>query len=272
VKRCLPYLIAYLSPLTYGFISASLAQAGEVKVAAAASLRDALDKLKPAIEKQFPGIRLTVTTGASGMLQQQIVNGAPIDVFISASKGPMDGLSQQQLLTKGSRKTLLRNDLVLIAPRKSELTAIEGLKVAAIKRVGIGEPRSVPAGEYALQTLTHFKLNIHLATKFVYAKDVRQVLSYVERGEVDAGFVYSSDVLAAASDSIKVVAKAPSESHQPIVYEIAAIERGNHRLASEVQKVTSYLESPDAFKIWQSFGFLEAEMTTASKEAGRAPL
>ncbi len=273
MKRNKPSWLAYLSTIAFGFaLNASSLYAGEVRLAAAASLKDALEDLKPAIEKLHPGTTVVVTTGASGMLQQQIVNGAPIDVFISAAKKPMDGLGQSKLLTEGSRKILLKNELVLIAPEKSKLKAITDLKDKDIKRIGVGEPRSVPAGDYALQTLTHYELNTILAPKFVYAKDVRQVLSYVERGEVDAGFVYASDALTSKAGTIKVVTKAPNESHEPIVYEIAAVVQKDKTRDADIQKVMAYLEGQEAMKVWQKFGFLDAGVKTASKDTGRAPL
>lgn len=271
--------LGYLITLGLGIsVQASPAKAGEVVLAAAASLKDALEVLKPKIEKSLPGTHISITTGASGTLVQQIVQGAPIDIFISAAVKPMDLLAQDKRLLEGSRQTLLTNDIVLIVPKTNRLglETIPQLTQSQVKRLAIGEPRSVPAGEYAVQVMRSLGLEKALESKFVLAKDVRQVLSYVERGEVDAGFVYSSDLKAKNAASVKVIASAPKYSHQPILYEMAIVKAGRNRTLDskslEIKRVADILAGAEAAKVWTDFGFILPGAKTAKEGSVRAPL
>ncbi|BAF58856.1 ABC-type molybdate transport system, periplasmic component [Pelotomaculum thermopropionicum SI] len=220
-------------------------------VSAAASLQDALEELKTVYAGQNPGVTVTYNFAASGTLQKQIEEGAPVDLFISAGKSQMDALSEKGLILNDSRKDLLGNELVLIARKDSELTGFEDLAGPDVARISIGTPETVPAGQYAREALSKLKLWDKLQPKFVLAKDVRQVLTYVETGNVDAGLVYRSDAL--AGKEIKVVAAAPADSHAPIVYPMAIIKSTKHQ--KEAEAFASFLSGAEAMQVFTKYGF-----------------
>ncbi len=250
-------------------LQAPLAKADEFMLAAAASLQDALTELKAGIESEVPGITLRVTTGASGVLGQQINQGAPIDLFLSAAEKPVRELEKAGQLTPATSLALLSNDLVLIAPKTTFIGSIADLKNPKIKRIALGEPRTVPAGDYAMQTLSSFKLDKDLSHKFVYAKDVRQVLNYVERGEVDAGFVYKSDWISAAGKNVTLVEQAPESSHRPIRYFAAVVATSKNQ--DKAKKMVTYLAGPKAAVIWRKYGFQPlSPIATVSRAKAKA--
>lgn len=224
-------------------------------ISAAISLKDALEDIKIRFEKEHPVVAITFNFGASGMLQQQIENGAPVDIFCSAGVKQMDTLEAKRLLLAGTRQDLAGNQLVLIVPRES--SAIAGFPDLArpnVRRIAFGEPASVPAGQYAEEALRYLKLFDLVKPKTVLAKDVRQVLTYVETGNVDAGIVYRSDVFENAR--VKIVAEAPADSHTAIRYPAAVIRASRH--PDEAREFLVYLRSESASKIFQNHGFLVA--------------
>jgi molybdate transport system substrate-binding protein len=193
--------------------------------------------------------------GGSGTLQRQIEQGAPVDLFISASPDEMDQLDAKGLLLPGTRENVARNRIVLIVPAGSTAIAnFQNLAQPQVKLIAIGEPQTVPAGKYAQEVLTHLGMYGQLKSKFVLAKDVRQVLTYVATGNADAGIVYATD--AQISQKVKVVATAPPESHSPVIYPIAIIKAsGNPAGAKEFE---AFLEEPRAQGVFQKYGFLAA--------------
>lgn len=224
----------------------------EITVSAAASLKDAMEEIKSLYEVKKTGVKLTLNFGSSGALQQQIEQGAPVDLFISAGKSQMDALEEKQMLVKESRVNLLGNDLVLIVGKDNNtVKSFADLSKPDVKHVGIGNPESVPAGKYAKEALTSLKLWDGLKAKYVEAKDVRQVLSYVETGNAEAGLVYKSD--ASISDKVKVAAAAPADSHKPIVYPAAVIsDAKNSAVAGEFLE---FLQTAEAQQIFSEYGF-----------------
>lgn len=230
------------------------ALAGTITVAAAVSLKEAMEAVAPAFEKSS-GDKVQFTFGSSGQLAAQIQNGAPVDVFISAANKQVDDLSKANLLDDSTRRVIAGNTLVLIAPAKSALKIDSFTHLNSsenIKRVAVGEPKSVPAGQYAAQTLEHFKLTDSLKGKLVFGTNVRQVLSYVERGEVDCGIVYATDA-AAAGDKVKILATAPAESHEPIVYPAAVVRQSKN--SASAKAFLYFLLSDEAQATLQSKGF-----------------
>jgi molybdate transport system substrate-binding protein len=228
----------------------------EIMVWAAASMKDSLTELQKTYTFKRPDIKLTITYESSGMLQQQIEQGAPADLFISAGKTQMDALEQKNLLVKGSKVDLLGNDLVLVTGKdNSKVTSLEDLTKASVGQISIGTPESVPAGKYAQEALTNLKLWDLIEPKFVRARDVTQVLNYVETGNVDAGIVYQSDAL--GSTKVKVVAVVPESSHKPIVYPAAVISGTKNKQAAE--NFLKYLQSSDAQKVFVKYGFKTLE-------------
>lgn len=226
-----------------------LVRGDELTVSAAASLKPALEELRTEFEKS--GVRVVFNFGASGALQQQIVNGAPVDVFLSAAVRPMDDLERAGLLVEGTRRVVAGNTIVVIAPRdRVEPRTIEGL--ASVGMVAIGEPASVPAGAYAMEVFRYFGLVEALKGRLVFGKDVRQVLVYVETGEVGAGVVYASDVKGVGG--IRVVGTAPPDSHRPVEYPGGVVKGSPH--SREAEKFLEFLTSDLARGVFQRRGFV----------------
>lgn len=243
--------------LTFG----SKAIAADITIAAAVSLKDALEEVIPALEKAHPGTKIHLTLGASGTVQQQILQGAPIDIFISAAKGPVDSLQAASAILPEARRPFLSNTLIVLgSPERLKgipIQSFSDLSSNKIHRIAMGEPRSVPAGEYAMDVLKAHKLEEILASqkKLLFAKDVRQVLTYVERGEADLGFVYESDLVSVRlknSTRLKAILRASKSSHRPIVYEAVLVKRNARSISRRILEDLSGIES---VKIWTKYGF-----------------
>ncbi|WP_379132342.1 molybdate ABC transporter substrate-binding protein [Paenibacillus sp. sgz500958] len=224
----------------------------EIIVSAAASLQDSLDRIAVLYEKQHPDIDLIFNYGASGTLQKQIEQGAPADLFFSAGDKQMDALVAGGFITY--HKMLLKNQLVLVVPSdsQSKITTITQLTDSTFKKIAIGQPESVPAGQYAQQALTAKKVWEALQGKLVFAKDVRQVLSYVETGNVDAGFVYKTDAL--TSKQVRIGLTVGAHVHKPINYPAGVIKDSKHQ--NEAKAFYSYLQTKEVQDIFTSYGFL----------------
>lgn len=220
-------------------------------ISAAASLQDAAKEIEQVYTKENPNVTLTYNFASSGALQKQIEEGAPVDLFISAGQSQMDALEEKGLIIEDSRSDLLSNDLILIAGKDRPLTGFDELTGDQVNKISIGAPESVPAGKYAQEALTGMGLWDALQPKLVLAKDVRQVLTYVETGNVDAGLVYHSDAL--MGDNIKVVAAAPADTHKPIVYPMAIIKNTKQQAATEA--FMDFLYGPEAREIFARYGF-----------------
>ncbi|WP_204101418.1 molybdate ABC transporter substrate-binding protein [Occallatibacter savannae] len=219
----------------------------------AASLQDSITEVEAAYKRDH-AVEFRNNFGASGTLAREIEEGAPVDALISAGAKPMDQLEREGLLVQGSRADLLRNALVLIAPGGlggSDLKGFHWLAGKSVRTVALGDPESVPAGQYAKQTLVSLHLYDALQSKIVLGKDVRQVLTYVETGDADAGLVYATD--AEISKKVRIVAIAPDGSHDPIVYPVAQIRKSNEDAA--VREFIAFLRSPAAKAIFERHGF-----------------
>ncbi|HEY9602386.1 MAG TPA: molybdate ABC transporter substrate-binding protein [Allocoleopsis sp.] len=229
------------------------AQSDTLLVAAAASLQDALKELNPIFERTHSGIKVNYNFAASGPLQQQIEQGAPVDLFISAASKQMDALQKKNLIVTNTRRNLLTNSLVLVVPRNStlRLTNFQQLTNSTVKRISVGEPRSVPAGQYAQEVFRNLKILAQLQPKFVYGNSVRNVLSTVESGNADVGIVYATD--ANISDKVRQVATAPNNLHSPIVYPMAVIAASRNQQATRTY--AQFLTSQQAKNIFRKYGF-----------------
>jgi molybdate transport system substrate-binding protein len=229
----------------------------EITVSAAISLKDALDEIARLYRAKSPDTTIHFNLGGSGTLQQQIEQGAPFDVFISASPDQMDALESKGLLLAGSRKDMVRNSVVLIVPKgKQAIASFQDLAGPDVKFIAVGEPKTVPAGKYAQEILTHFGLYEKLKPKFVLGKDVRQVLTYVATGNADAGIVYATDALTSAD--VTVVATAPKDSHSPVVYPLAIIK--NSKNTEEAKKFADFLTGPESTAVFKKYGFVEPKV------------
>src|SRR5262245_11351096 len=204
----------------------------EITVSAAVSLRDAFREINKLYEAQT-GARINFNFGASGALQKQIESGAPVDLFASAGIPQMDAVAKQALIVPDTRRDFARNTLVLVVPANStlDITAFSDLNSGKVTKLAIGNPKTVPVGQYAQQSLTRLGLWKTLEPRLIFAEDVRQALDYVARGEVDAGVVYASDVRA-TGDRVRIVATAPADSHDPILYPIAVVRASSHQEAA----------------------------------------
>lgn len=224
----------------------------EIIISAAASLKDSMGEIQTLYGEKKPEVKLTINYGASGTLQQQIEQGAPVDLFISAGRSQMDALVEKNLMVKESVLNLLGNDLVLVVgANNTQVKTVQDLTQASVVQIGIGTPESVPAGKYAREAFTYLNLWDALQPKFVMAKDVSQVLNYVETGNAEAGVVYQSD--AQGSTKVKVVEAFPADSHKAIIYPAGIVS------ATKNKEVTNeflvYLQSPEAQDIFAKHGF-----------------
>jgi molybdate transport system substrate-binding protein len=260
-----PVVLRIFAPVltvALAFASASRHAMAEttVRVGVAISLREAMTDVASAYEKRT-GDKIELSFGSSGQIMMQIKGGAPIDAFISAADKQVNDLIAAGLVDEKSRRDVAGNTLVLIVPRDSKvaLDSFESLAHAPIKRLALGEPKTVPAGEYAAQTLDKLKLTAALSDKLVYGANVRQVLDYVIRGEVTAGVVYATDAKQ-AGERVKVVATAPKDSHDPIVYPAVIVKKSGN--AAAAKKFLDYLSTDD-----EARRLLEARGFTRPKES-----
>lgn len=222
-----------------------------ITVSAAISLKDAFNDLAEIYRSQTGKI-VKFNFGASGTLQKQIETGAPADIFASAGTKQMDELAEKGLIDEKTRKDFAQNKLVLIVPKDSKLNLSDFSELIKAEKIAVGNPKTVPAGQYTEQVFEKLKLTQTLKSKLVFAENVRQVLDYVSRGEVDAGIVYSSDVNAAL-DEVKVAATAKDELHQPILYPIVVLKDAVHKQAA--QEFVNLVFSPEGQEVLEFYGF-----------------
>lgn len=216
----------------------------EITVSAAVSLQDALKEIGTQFQAKHPEVKINFNFAASGVLEKQIEQGAPVDLFASASQNEMNLLEEKGLIIKSTRTNFTRNKLVILAP--SRLT-IEKLK--NLDKIAIGDPKTVPAGRYAQTFLENAGIYEMLKPKFIFAENVRQVLDYVERGEVDAGFVYLSDTI----KSNMSVSSINDSLYPPIVYPVAVIKDSQQPAIS--RQFIEYIQSNEGQIIFQKYGF-----------------
>lgn len=230
-----------------------IASAADLTVSAAASLTNAFTEIGSAFEAQNPGTRVRLNFGASGALLQQIVNGAPVDVFASADQETMDQAQKQGLVDAATRVDFVRNSLVVVVPGDSKLaaTALPELRSDRFKRIAIGQPASVPVGRYTKAVLEQAGLWSAIEPKMIAAQSVRQALDYVARGEVDAGFVYATDA-AIMPGKVRVLLTVPTRT--PILYPIAALKAAGDRALAQ-RFVRFVASSPAARAVLARYGF-----------------
>jgi molybdate transport system substrate-binding protein len=241
-------LVLFSSP-----VQAAESQKPQILVSAAVSLKNAFEEIG-ALYQMRTKVRAQLNLGASGLLQKQIEAGAPVDVFASAGTSQMDALQKQGMIIEETRRNFARNTLVLVVPAQSRLLirSFSDLSNPRIAEMAIGNPKTVPAGQYARETLESLKLWDRLQPKLVLAENVRQVLDYVERGETEAGIVYASDV-AVAGKKVEVAARAPDETHSPILYPVAIVKETLNR--GSAQRFINMILSNEGQEILHRHGF-----------------
>lgn len=251
---------ARLLLMVLGTVFAIGSARAEVLIFAAASLKNALDEAAAAATRET-GITIKASYAASGALAKQIEAGAPADLFISADKKWMDYVAEKRFVEIATRRDLLANTVVLVAP-KAEARSIDvkapGSIKAALKdgRLAMGDPASVPAGQYgkaALESLGHWT---DVSGQVAFAENVRAALALVDRGEAPLGIVYSTD--AKADDGVRVVATFPADSHPPVVYPIARLVTSK---GDEAARILSFLGGDAASRIFEAQGFTLVRQT-----------
>lgn len=226
---------------------------GELIVFAAASLKDVLNDIKYAYVAGHPDVKITYIFGGSGALQQQIEQGKPGDIFFSAGRSQMKALQDKGLMLDESVKEFLGNKLVLITPRNGNgFTSFEDLRRLDVKKIAIGDPRTVPAGQYAMQTFDKMGLTDVVKSKLIYGEDVRQVLSMVENGVAQAGVVYSTDAL--TSPYVQISDVASYNTHDAIVYPIGILKSSSQ--PRQAQDFINFLMSEGGKKLFEKYGFV----------------
>lgn len=246
-----PLKLLLLALLT--FLAATPAWADTLNVSVAISLKEAVTEIAKAYEEKT-GDKVELAFGSSGQLSAQIKSGLAVDVFISAAQKQVDDLAKDNLVLDKSQRIIAGNALVLITPKdaKFPLTDFKGLADPALGRVAMGEPKTVPAGQYAAQALKSMQLTDAVKDRIVYGANVRQVLTYVEMGEVNAGIVYLTDAKE-SGDKVKVIATAPPTTHEPIIYPGVVIKTGKH--PAQAAKFLEFFADPKATQILTVKGF-----------------
>jgi molybdate transport system substrate-binding protein len=241
----LPALIVSLT----GSLSA---QAADVTVYAAASLSNALKDIATSWKLAHKDDDIRSSFAASSILAKQIEAGAPADIFVAADKKWMDYLADRGLIEKKSRRDLLGNTLVVIAPAE-KLVTVNVQKGAVAPdfsgKLCMGEPGSVPAGIYGKQALQSLGWWPVLEKRVVATEDVRTALAFVERAECLLGIVYETD--AKVSRKVMIAARFPAGSHDPVVYPLALLPQAS----ATAKDFFSYLQSPAASVVFQRYGF-----------------
>lgn len=232
----------------------AFAPAAEVRIFAAASLKESLDAVGRKFE-QSTGHKVVAVYAASSALARQIENGAPADLFISADTDWLDYLDQRNLTVFTSRRDLLGNALVMVAPasRRVALDLAPGAPLATTlgdSRLAIANPDVVPAGKYARAALTHLQLWKQVESKLARAENVRVALQFVARGESTLGIVYRTDAL--AEKQVRIVATFPETSHPPIVYPVVKLKGA---MSPATDALLAFLAGTEAAALWQQYGF-----------------
>lgn len=224
----------------------------ELLVGAAASLKTVMEKLKVNYEKEKEEVSLIFTYASSGTLEQQIRQGAPMDVFLSASGKQIQSLSEDQYLIEGTVTDLVENRIVLIIPADSDLDIMGFEDITRANIIAIGDPESVPAGKYACEVFDYYGLLEKVKKSAIYGKDVTEVLTWVSTGNADAGMVYATD--AAMADQVTVAATAPAESHSRIVYPAAVVRETKQETTAK--EFLEYLKTEEAQEVFRECGFI----------------
>lgn len=228
----------------------------ELTILAAASLTDVCDELKERFEKENPSITLNISYGGSGALQTQIEEGAPADVFISAATKQMTALDDEGLMDSDSIIQLLENKVVLIVPKESDtsVSSFEDVATEAVTMVGLGEPGSVPVGQYSEEIFTSLGILDAVKEKTNYGSDVRTVLSWVETAAVDCGVVYATD--AYTSQDVTIVCEAPEGSCKRVIYPAGVVTASEH--PDEAAAWIAFIQSDASMELFESYGFSDA--------------
>ena len=229
-----------------------------ILVAAAASLKNAYeDKLIPMFEEQYPGVTVEGTYDSSGKLQTQIEEGLEADVFMSAATKQMKALDEEGMIASDTIVNLLENKIVLIVPTGSDSKMDSFEKIGDAASIALGDPESVPAGQYAKEALTNLNVWDSIQDKVSFGTNVTEVLNQVAAASADAGIVYATDA-ASKADQVTVVAEAPEGSlEKKVIYPVAVVKATAHEDAAKA--FVDFLQTPEAIAVFESYGFVAAK-------------
>ena len=229
-----------------------------ILVAAAASLKNAYeDELIPMFEEQYPGVTVEGTYDSSGKLQTQIEEGLEADVFMSAATKQMKALDEEGMIASDTIVNLLENKIVLIVPTGSDSKMDSFEKIGDAASIALGDPESVPAGQYAKEALSNLNVWDSIQDKVSFGTNVTEVLNQVAAASADAGIVYATDA-ASKADQVTVVAEAPEGSlEKKVIYPVAVVKATAHEDAAKA--FVDFLQTPEAIAVFESYGFVAAE-------------
>ncbi len=233
--------------------TSTAAPAAQLTISAAQSLKKPLTQLAKTYEAQHPGTTLTFNYGGSGQLAQQIQQGAPVDLFLSASAKDPTALQAKGLVEPGSYLPFLSNTLVVAVPKGNPagVRDLQGFADAGVKKWVTGNPASVPHGAYAQQSFEKLGIWDAVKPKAVFSENVAQTLTYIEQGSVDAGVLFQSEI--GSSTAAQVVYTVPDDLHKPIVY-VGVVIKGTKN-AEAAKAFEAFVAGPDAVKVFEAYGF-----------------
>lgn len=238
-------------------VNAPSEEKAEIIVSAAASLKDAAEEIETAFSKENPMIAVIYNFGSSGNLSQQIQQGAPVDVFLTASKKDMDTISEKAMIDEDTRRDFASNELVVVTGKTTDvkLSTLKDISHLDVNHIVLGDPQAVPAGRYAKESLENIGVWSGIEDKIVYVSDVRQVLTQVETGNADLGFVYNTDAI--QSKDVKILMKVDAGLHEQIIYPGAMIKASKNEEAAKLY--LDFLSSEEGKSILSSYGFITNE-------------
>ncbi|MGG7144582.1 molybdate ABC transporter substrate-binding protein [Clostridium nigeriense] len=223
-----------------------------ITIAAAASLKNCMDdKLIPMFNEKYPNIKVQATYDSSGKLQSQIEEGADIDIFMSAAKKQMNALKEEGLIEDESIVELVENKIVLIVPKGSDNGIKNFEDILKSDKIAIGDPASVPAGQYAQELFENLNIWDEVVLKASLGTNVTEVLNWVAEASADSGVVYSTDAI--SNDKVEVVAEAPEGSVSKVIYPIGIIKNSKNKYTAKI--FNDFLQTDEALKVFESYGF-----------------
>lgn len=244
-------ILLFLFLLGINLMSCNKNDKYQLLIGAASSLEKAMVEIEELYSDQNPEVKINFTFAGSGTLEEQIREGAPIDVFIPAAQKQMDALEEDGFIMEDSREDLLTNDVVLIVPKNSEL-GISGFDtITKAKVIAIGDPESVPAGQYAKEIFEGLGIWDQVYSKASLGKNVTEVLSWVSTENADAGIVYRTD--AALRDDVTIISQAPEESQIKAVYPAAVLNTSKNKKTAK--SFIEFLNSEEAKQVFIKYGF-----------------
>ncbi len=237
---------------------AASGQETEILVAAAASLKNAYeDELIPMFQDKYPGVTVKGTYDSSGKLQTQIEEGLEADVFMSAATKQMTALDGEGMIASDTITNLLENKIVLIVPAGSGSGLARFEDIEKAESIALGDPASVPAGQYAEEALTSLGIWDKIQDKVSFGTNVTEVLNQVAAASADAGIVYATDA-ASMADQVQVVAEAPEGSlAKKVIYPVAVVKNTANEEAAK--NFVEFLKTDEAMKVFESYGFTKGE-------------